>query len=53
MLVLDKTFRIICMYYLFALRELLKKIINLTILKRDLYKCKRKILNSKQNLKKL
>jgi len=41
------------MHYLSTLRELLKKIINLTILKRDLYKHKKKILNSKQNLKKL
>jgi len=46
-LILDKTFRIICMHYLFALCELLKKITNLTILKRDLYKYKRKILSSK------
>ncbi len=46
-------FRIICIYYLFALRELLKKIINLTILKKDLCKYKKKILSLRQNLKKL
>ncbi len=46
-------FCIICIYYLFALRKLLKKIINLIILKRDLYKRKKKISNLKQNLKKL
>jgi len=52
-LILDKIFYIICIYYLFVLRKLSKKIINLTILKKDLYKCKRKILNLKQNSKKL
>jgi len=45
MLILNKTFRIIYIYYLFALCELLKKITNLTILKRDLHKRKRKMLN--------
>jgi len=50
-LVLDKTFCIIYIYYLFALCKLLKKIIKLTILKRDLYKHKRKILISRQNSK--
>ncbi len=52
-LVLDKIFCIIYLYYLSILRKLSKKIINLTILKRDLYKYKRKILNLRQNLKKL
>jgi len=46
-LVLDKTFCIICMHYLFALCELLKKITNLTILKKNLYKRKREILSSR------
>jgi len=45
MLILDKTFRIIYIHYLFTLCKLLKKIINLTMLKRDLYKCNRKILS--------
>ena len=53
MLILDKIFCIICIYYLSTLRKLLKKIINLTILERSLYKYKRKILNLKQNSKKL
>jgi hypothetical protein len=43
MLILDKTFRIICMHYLFTLCKLLKKIINLIIFKKDLYKCNRDI----------
>jgi len=51
--ILDKIFCIIYIYYLFALRKLLKKIINLTILERNLYKYKRKILSLRQNLKKL
>jgi len=51
--ILDKIFCIIYIYYLFALRKLFKKIINLTILERNLYKYKRKILSLRQNLKKL
>jgi len=46
-LVLDKTFRIIYIYYLFALCKLLKKITNLKILKKSLYKRKREILSSR------
>ncbi len=42
-LVLDKIFYIIYIYYLFGLRKLLKKRINLTVLKRNLYKYKKKI----------
>jgi len=53
MLILNKTFRITCMHYLFALCELLKKIINLTMLERSLYKCERKMLSLKRNSKKL
>jgi len=47
MLILDKTFRIIYIHYLSTLCELLKKITNLAILKKDLYKREKKILNSR------
>ncbi len=40
-------FCIIYIYYLSTLCKLLKKIINLTILKRDLYKYKKIILSSR------
>ncbi len=46
-------FCIIYIYYLSTLRKLLKKIIKLTILERDLYKRKKKNLNLRQNSKKL
>jgi len=44
-LVLDKIFCIIYIYYLSTLYILLKKVTNLIILKRDLYKRKKEMLS--------